>query len=137
MFGRIDTVDAILATVFTLSASVSAGVTDVVMYGIDFESTVYTLGSGTDPLATLSYSFILSVIALAGVIISNELHKGRGGVMNSLKDEERYVVYLGGVTVFALQFVPQVQNAVVGSDPLGTVVLLIEAATFYVLSYIA
>jgi len=137
MFGRIDVEDAILAPIFTLSAAVSAGITDVVVYGTDLSATAYTLGSSTDPLATFSYSFILSVLALAGVIITNELHKGRGGVLDSLEDEERYVVYGGGAAIFALQFLQPVQDAVVGSDPIGTAVLLLEAAMFYALAYVA
>lgn len=137
MFGRIDVEDAILAPIFTLSAAVSAGITDVVVYGTDLSSTAYTVGSSTDPIATLSYSFIISVLALAGVIVSNELHKGSGGMMDSLEDEEKYVVYAGGAAIFGLQFIAPVQDAVVGSDPIGTVVLLIEAGMFYALSYIA
>jgi len=137
MFGRIDVEDAILAPIFTLSAAVSAGITDVVVYGTDLSATAYTLGSSTDPIATLSYSFIISVLALAGVILTNELYKGRGGVLNGLDDEEKYVVYAGGAAVFGLQFLQPVQDAIVGSDPLGTVVLLLEAAMFYALAYVA
>jgi len=137
MFGRIDVEDAILAPIFTLSAAVSAGITDVVVYGTDLSTTAYTVGGSTDPIATLSYSFIISLLALAGVILSNELHKGRGGVLDGLDDEEKYVVYAGGAAVFGLQFLQPVQDAIVGSDPLGTVVLLLEAAMFYALAYVA
>jgi hypothetical protein len=137
MFGRIDVEDAILAPIFTLSAAVSAGITDVTIYGTDLGTTAYTLGSGTDPIATLSYSFFISVLALGGVILTNELHKGSGGMLNSLDDEEKYVVYAGGAAIFGLQFLQPVQDAIIGSDPLGTVVLLIEAAMFYALAYVA
>jgi hypothetical protein len=132
MFGQIEVEDAIAAPFFTIGTLVSTGLADITIFNTSLESVAFTLG-GFD----VAFSLLLTIGALALAAISNEVHKGSGSVLGSLDDEERYVVYAGAALIVGLQFFQPIQDAVIGNDALGVVVLAIEAATFYAISYIA
>lgn len=141
MIGKIDIEDALAGTVFVLSAAVTLGIAGgQTYYGYDISSTVWNV-EGT----AITMAFLLTVAALAAAYITNRKDSGKApdidtdlaNLARGQASMESYVlvgtvVVVLGVGLNILGF----RDVVQGSYLLGTVVLILESAGYYVVSYL-
>jgi hypothetical protein len=142
MFGQIDMEDALAGTVFMLTAAVTAGIAGgQTYYGYDISASLTTI-SGT----AITAAFVLSVSALGAAYITNRV--GDRGMNPQIDTDikeiamgaasvETYVVALTLAIVVALGFdIMGFRGFVQSSYLVGTVVVIIEGAGYYVVSYL-
>ncbi len=120
-----DGVDIPLLAVFALMGVVTTGIGSISLFGIDFSTTLFS-AVGFDA----SYAFAGSIASLVGIGVTNEIDP------TDLEIEQRALL---GAALFILtiqSWVPEVNSAITGSDPIGLAVFLIEAAAAASISYL-
>jgi hypothetical protein len=120
-----DAIDTILAPAFTVAALAGVGLGAFEMYGHQAAGVFYSMG-GTD----FTFAFTVGVLALAIAAVSNSPDTHEWSQWNW------GVAAAGVVSFIALEFMPDVQGAVVGNDTLGLGVFVAQAASFYALAYL-
>lgn len=139
MYGRIDVEDALAGTVFSLSAAVSTGVATISVLGFDLGGELFTLGG-----ESIGMAMALSVAALVVAFLTNRMYAGDTKDLNTdLTDiamgKATAETYVAGATIVVVLLnglnIMGVHDAIVGSDLLGIGVLALEAAGYYVVSY--
>lgn len=125
MKGRIDVEDAILAPLFTMGAAVQNGFADVTIFGTSLSSALTSLG-GT----SISWAFLIGLLALLIAYATNQPD------LDDM-DQMETGLALGTVgLVLGVTFVPAINSFILSNDFIGLVVLAVEAAGFYALSYL-
>jgi hypothetical protein len=123
--GEMDIIDSVLAPMFTIAALAGVGLGAFEMYGHQASGVFYSMG-GTD----FTFAFTVGVVALAIAALSNSPDTHQWSQWNW------GIAATGVVSFVALEFMPDVQNAVVGDDTLGLAVFIAQAASFYALAYL-
>lgn len=141
MYGKIDIEDAIAGTAFALSAAVSAGVAMVSVQGHALSDTLWTV-EGT----TISLAFAVSVVALGIAYVTNRVH-GSGKTLDIETDIvsitrgsatiETYVLLATLVVLLVIGLdIMGLRETIQSEAIFGWIVLLIEGAGYYVVSYL-
>jgi hypothetical protein len=141
MYGKIDVEDAISSSVFSLGAAVSTGIADISVLGYDLSGSVFTLGGSNVQLAA-----VLSVLALVVAYATNRVYGSSGSdarfetdlseIMSGRATVETYIAGATLLIILANTFdIMGFNGFVMGSDIVGIVVLAVEAAGFYVFSW--
>jgi len=141
MFGQIDMEDAIAGTVFALSAAVTAGIATITILGHALSSSVWTV-EGTD----ITIAFLLSLLALGAAYVTNRVNdRGANYSVDTdlamlAKGEatvESYVALGTLVLVLATGLDILGARAAIQSEPIiGIISLAVQAAGYYVISYL-
>ncbi|MFC7138780.1 hypothetical protein ACFQMA_02875 [Halosimplex aquaticum] len=141
MFGQIDMEDAIAGTVFALSAAVTAGIATISIMGHALSASVWTL-DGTE----ITIAFVLSLLSLLGAYGTNRmdsqsknfdvdtdivaLAKGQATVESYVMIGTIILVVGTGLDILGLR-------AAIQAEPIiGLVSLAVQAAGYYVISYL-
>lgn len=121
---QIDFVDALTAPVFALAGAVTTGVASITIMDYDLSTAVISTSS-----QDISAAAIIAVLAVVFAYITNKPDFSRLG-------QQETALALGTIGLVALvPLVPAVNDFVTGSDVFGLVVLAVEAAGYYVLSW--
>ncbi|EMA20098.1 hypothetical protein C443_14737 [Haloarcula argentinensis DSM 12282] len=142
MFGKIDIEDALAGVVFTASAFVTNGIASISMLGYDLAASVFTV-QGT----SIDLAFLLSLAALAMAYATNRVNESRNknyqldtDLVEIAKGSATVETYLALGTLIIVLFtglnILGAQDIVVGSAAIGLVVVAVEAAGYYVISYL-
>jgi len=141
MIGKIDIEDALAGTVFVLSAAVTLGIAGgQTYYGYDIGSTVWTF-QGT----AITMAFLLTVGALVAAYVTNRKDSGKSpnidtdlaNLARGQASMESYVLLATIVVVIAVGLnLLGFRDIVQGSYIIGTVMLILESAGYYVISYL-
>lgn len=126
MKGKVDSEDAILAPLFTLSAAASVGIANVTMFGYSIQDTAFTLGGQGIAIAA-----VLAALALGTAFVTNETDLSR------LDDEYYYASIATVGLVVAMPLVPAAQNFATSNDFVALLVVTVETAGFMAISYLA
>ena len=127
-FGKIDLNDAVVSPFFVLASGVSVGLFDLTLFGLDFASPLFAMGSGT----TLEFSFasLVAIMAVAIAYITN------GPELSNLGMVETWVTAITIVLVLGQPFVPLLDTFLQASPIVGLAALIVQAGGFYTLSYL-
>lgn len=120
-----DGADIPFLALFALFGVVTTGIGSISLFGIDFGSTAFQ-AVGFDA----SYAFLGSIASLTAIGATNEIDP------TDLEMEQRALL---GSALFVLviqSWVPEVNSAITGSDPIGLAVFLLEAAAAASISYL-
>jgi len=120
-----DALDIPFLAVFALFGVVTTGIGSLSLFGFDFGSTVFQV-VGFDA----SYAFLGSIGSILGIAITNEVDP------TDLELEQRSLVGVALGILVLQSWVPEVNNAITGSDPVGLAVFLIEAGAAASISYL-
>lgn len=138
MEAEIDTLDAVLAPLFTVGAISSTGLGSLTLLGTDLSTQAISLGA-----SGLSYGALLSVVVLGVAAVSNQtlqtLSDGRGRSnsfrLQDLKPAES-IALVGTAGIIVLNTVsPGFNEFLTSSDVTAMLALVVEAAGYYVVSY--
>lgn len=124
--GSIDLTDYIMAPAFSVAAFVLVGIGSFSLYGYNLSMTLWS-GSG----ATVTLAWLISTIALGSAWASNRM----GDNWDDFDELESAAVIGGVVLLVGIPFVPFVNNAVTGSQAVGTVALVVLGALYTTLAY--
>jgi len=142
MFGKIDIEDALAGVIFTASAFVTNGIASISMLGYDLAASVATVQNTNIHLA-----FLLSLGALAAAYATNRVNESRNksyeldtDLANIAKGSATVETYLALGTLVIVLFtglnILGARDIVVGSAAIGLTVVAVEAAGYYVISYL-
>lgn len=139
MYGQIDVEDALAGVVFSLSAAVSTGIATIAVFGYDLSGILMTLEG-----RAISFAFVLSAAALVVAYGTNrmtgksvEVNTDLGDIATGSATIETYVLAGTIVIVLANGFnILGAHDLIVGSTMIGVVVMAVEAAGYYVISYL-
>jgi len=141
MFGEIDIEDAIAGTVFMLSAAVSAGIAgNQTYYGYDISGALTTI-EGT----AITAAFLLTVGSLAAAYITNrtdasaadmDIDTDLADLVTMQASAESYAL-IGTIVVVLMMGLDILgfRGFVQSSYIYGTIVVVLESAGYYVVSY--
>jgi hypothetical protein len=124
-YGRIDAEDAVISPLVIVAAFVLAGAASVSMFGYAFSDVAFTV-SGVSP----SIAFIVAAGGFAVAWLTNRPD------IDGLDQEYTILAGAGMLALVGMEFVPAVQNMVVGSDVLGFIAASLVGGAFYVVSYL-
>lgn len=125
MFGEIDTEDAILAPLFLIGAGVSSGFLSLTAGNFDLASGINVGGT-----QVLTYGFVLAVVAMVAAYLSNQTD------LSKMEDVEIAVVGVTLVLLASIELVPMMADLVGSHWIIGGLVVFVEAAGFYAVSYL-
>ncbi|MEA5386210.1 hypothetical protein VB779_03220 [Haloarculaceae archaeon H-GB11] len=142
MFGKVDMEDALAGTVFAASAFVTNGIASISILGNDLEAAVWTI-QGTP----ITFAFLLTVVALATAYATNRVNESHGQnyelntdlaeIVRGSATVETYLALATLTLVLVTGFnILGAQDLVAGSVAIGLVVVTLEAAGYYVVSYL-
>ena len=142
MFGKIDIEDALAGVIFTASAFVTNGIAQITMLGYDLSGSVFTV-EGTQ----ITLAFLLSLAALGAAYATNRVNESRGksyavetDLVKIVRGSATVETYLAGGTLIIVLLtgliILGIGDAVAGTAAFGLVVVAIEAAGYYVISYL-
>lgn len=138
----VDVEDLIPAQVFAIAGGVALGIISLTAYGGTFD-----LGS-THSIAgvSMTLAFLLQAVSVVAVAWTNEMDLAflkawdsdvRGSRGKKYDDLSRWLALAMVALVVGIEFIPEVNNTVTGSDALATVVFLVEAAGIWAISWAA
>ncbi|GGN92811.1 MULTISPECIES: hypothetical protein [Haloarcula] len=142
MFGKIDIEDALAGVIFTASAFVTNGIASITMLGYDLSAAVVTV-QNTD----ITFAFLLSLGALVAAYATNRVNETKSKTYEVETDLYEIVrgsatveTYLAGGTLLIVLLtglnILGIGDAVAGTAAFGLVVVAVEAAGYYVISYL-
>lgn len=126
MKGKVDSEDAILAPLFTLSAGASVGIANVSLFGYSIQDIAFSIGGQGIAIAA-----VLAALALGVAFVTNETDLGQ------LDDEYYYASIATVGLVVAMPLVPAAHDFAVSNDFVALLVVVIESAGFMAISYLA
>jgi hypothetical protein len=142
MFGKVDMEDALAGTVFAASAFVTNGIASISVLGYDLGGAVWTVQN-----TPITFAFLLTLLALGTAYATNRVNESRNTqyeldtdldkIARGSATVETYLA-LGTVVIVVLTGfnVLGARELVTGSVVIGLVVVAIEAAGYYVVSYL-
>ena len=142
MFGKIDVEDAFAGVIFTASALVTTGIATITILGHDLSAAVWTV-QGTD----ITFAFLLTLVSLGAAYATNRVNKTNGrsyevntDLVDIAKGSATVETYLAiGTLVIVLTTglnILGAKDVVTGSAAIGLSVVAVEAAGYYVISYL-
>jgi hypothetical protein len=121
----VDLVDSLLVPVFAVATLVTVGIGTFDLFGVQAASTFFSMGA-TD----FTFAFVLGAGSLLVAAVTNMPETDKWTQWN-------WGIALSGIGLFvALEFMPELQSAVTGSDMMGVGVFVLEAAAFYTVAYL-
>lgn len=120
-----DGLDIPFLALFALMGVVTTGIGSLSLFGIGFGDTLFS-ALGFDA----SYAFAGSVLSLVAIGATNEIDP------TDLEMEQRALLGAALFVMVIQQWVPEVNNAITGSDPIGLAVFLLEAGAAASISYL-
>jgi len=142
MYGKIDIEDALFGTVFAASAFVTNGIANIDILGNDLGAALWTI-QGTD----ITFAFLLTLVALVGAYATNRVNRSSGksyeidtDLANIARGDAPVETYLAvGTAVLVLLTglnILGMQEIIAGTAAFGLVVVAVESAGYYVISYL-
>ena len=134
MLGNVSLEDALGAPFFTLGTAVSSGIATVSVFGTALSSHFMNIGTS----GGISWAFLLSIIPLVVAFVTSSIDTGdvvSKPSESGLENEEWAAFILGLATVFGLEFVSELQNAVMNNEILSVGVLGLASAAYYIVAY--
>ncbi|MBX0325578.1 hypothetical protein EGH21_21370 [Halomicroarcula sp. F13] len=142
MFGKIDIEDALAGVLFTASALVTNSIASISVLGYDLSAAVWTV-QNTD----ITFAFLISIAALVAAYATNRVNKTKSksyevetDLVAIAKGSATVETYLAGGTLLIVLLtglnILGVGDAIAGTAAFGMVVVAVEAAGYYVISYL-
>lgn len=129
MRGKIDLNDAVVSPFFVLASGVEANLFTLDLFGVDFSSALFVLGSGADAVS-VSLANIVAILAISVAFATNRPK------LSEMAPAELWVAIATVSLVVAPPFVPFLNETIQSTAIVGLVVLVIQAGGFYTLSYL-
>lgn len=108
---QMDAEDVLAGTLFTLSTASSAGIASVSVFGVSLKDILFSIS----PI-DITIAGIVGLVTFAAVAFTNGFDRGS---LEKMAPEELFALFIAGLGVFSVSFVPAVQDAVQSSDILG------------------
>jgi hypothetical protein len=122
---QIDTEDAFLAPIWTLTAAVAVGVSEVTLFGTSFSDTAISL-AGSD----WSFALLVGLGVFAAAYVTNDADLG------SVGQQYRIAAIAGPVLLLGLTYIQQVKDFFAnGSDIFAILFIALQALAYFVVSY--
>ena len=127
--GKIDVNDSLVSPFFVLASGVQANLFALVLFGFDFSTIIFSVGSGAEAVEVSA----ARMIAVTAILVALATNKPDFSAMGTIQ------VWTAVTTiglVLAPPFSPALQSLIGGSTVAGIFALVIQSAGFYALSYL-
>ena len=125
MYGEIDFEDAILSPLFVIAAAVSTGLATVTIFDTSLGGTMFSAGG-----QEIGYASVISVAVLGAAWVTNQPD------LDNMDDMESYAVIGTAIAVVGVPLIPALHSFVTGNDLVSLIVMCVQAAGFYAVSYL-
>jgi hypothetical protein len=122
---KIDTEDAIMAPAFLIGTMAMSGIASISIFDYALTDAAFSVGQ-----TGITWAFLVAVAALGFAYATN------GPALDKMDDVETYAV--GGTVLLLLanEFVPQVNDLIVGSDVVGLIAVALMSGGYYAVAYL-